>query len=224
MGTPPACRPECTISSECSFDKACVNQKCVDPCPGSCGQNTICQVRNHAPICSCNNGYTGDPFSRCYPIPRELSVRNNVVFFNQFMNSTIAPPTIVQQQSIREPCLPSPCGPNSQCRNINGHSSCSCLVNYFGVPPNCRPECTTNTECLPSLACINNRCLDPCPGSCAYNAQCTVRNHIPTCVCPEGYGGDAFTSCQLLPPRKFQNNLRSFYSVLCIFYYQPSHL
>jgi hypothetical protein len=72
VGSPPACRPECVVSSECPLDKACFNQKCSNPCPGPCGQNAKCQVNNHSPICSCNQGYTGDPFSRCYPIPREL--------------------------------------------------------------------------------------------------------------------------------------------------------
>lgn len=31
-----------------------------------CGVNAQCQVVNHNPICSCYNGYTGDPFVRCF--------------------------------------------------------------------------------------------------------------------------------------------------------------
>lgn len=62
---PPNCRPECSVSSECSQDKACVNQKCIDPCPGTCGSNARCNVLNHSPICSCPSGYTGDPFVQC---------------------------------------------------------------------------------------------------------------------------------------------------------------
>lgn len=53
------------VSSECSQDKTCINQKCVDPCPGTCGQNARCHVTNHSPICSCSPGFTGDPFIRC---------------------------------------------------------------------------------------------------------------------------------------------------------------
>jgi hypothetical protein len=71
-GTPPGCRPECVVSSECSFDKACVNQKCVNPCTSStCGTNAICRVNNHSPICSCNNGFTGNPFFVCNKIQRK---------------------------------------------------------------------------------------------------------------------------------------------------------
>lgn len=53
------------VSSECTQDKACINQKCSDPCPGTCGLQARCQVVNHNPICSCSPGYTGDPFTRC---------------------------------------------------------------------------------------------------------------------------------------------------------------
>ena len=64
-GSPPNCRPECIISSECSLSTACISQKCADPCPGVCGSNARCQVVNHNPICQCPAGYVGDPFVRC---------------------------------------------------------------------------------------------------------------------------------------------------------------
>lgn len=54
------------MSSDCTQDKACANQKCIDPCPGTCGINAKCQVINHSPICSCLPDYVGDPFVRCF--------------------------------------------------------------------------------------------------------------------------------------------------------------
>lgn len=33
------CRPECVQNSECDQSKACVNNKCKDPCPGVCPVN-----------------------------------------------------------------------------------------------------------------------------------------------------------------------------------------
>ena len=66
IGSPPNCRPECVVNSDCPSDKACINRKCQDPCPGLCGVNAYCNVRNHVPICICNQGYIGDPFSQCY--------------------------------------------------------------------------------------------------------------------------------------------------------------
>lgn len=98
-----------------------------------------------------------------------------------------------------DPCIPSPCGPNSQCRNVNDNPSCSCLRNYVGPPPNCRPECVANADCPSNLACINEKCRDPCPGSCGVKAICEVRNHNAICTCPTGYSGDSFVSCYLKP-------------------------
>lgn len=80
IGTPPSCRPECVVSSECSQNKACVNQKCIDPCIGTCGLNTRCQVVNHNPICSCSPGFTGDPFASCNKIQRKNCIKNVWLF------------------------------------------------------------------------------------------------------------------------------------------------
>ena len=46
----PNCRPECLSNSDCDSSKACLRQKCVDPCPGSCGLNSQCHVRSHSPV------------------------------------------------------------------------------------------------------------------------------------------------------------------------------
>lgn len=59
------CRPECVVNSECPHDKACIRSKCVDPCPGVCGQEALCDVHYHLPMCSCPPGYTGDAFVLC---------------------------------------------------------------------------------------------------------------------------------------------------------------
>lgn len=71
IGSPPNCRPECTTNIDCRKDLACINRKCTDPCPGSCGLNAQCTVINHVPNCACLNGYTGNPFTLCTQIPRK---------------------------------------------------------------------------------------------------------------------------------------------------------
>uniref|UniRef100_A0A182TBL0 EGF-like domain-containing protein n=1 Tax=Anopheles maculatus TaxID=74869 RepID=A0A182TBL0_9DIPT len=100
---------------------------------------------------------TGDPFSRCYEI-------------------VTTPPPLAEP---RDPCYPSPCGINARCRPANGGTAiCECIENYFGNPyETCRPECVSNGDCQKSLACINNRCKDPCPGVCGRNADCSVPHH-----------------------------------------------
>lgn len=126
---------------------------------------------NHNPICSCAHGYTGDPFSRCYK-----------------------PAVEIPKETIN-PCVPTPCGPNADCKVVGESPACSCLPNYFGAPPHCRPECTINSECPSNRACMNQRCIDPCPGSCGINTQCSVINHTPSCTCNEHYTGDPFQGC-----------------------------
>ena len=63
------CQPECTNDAGCPLQRACIGQKCRDPCPGSCGVDAECFVVNHAPICTCPAGYTGDPMTQCAPEP-----------------------------------------------------------------------------------------------------------------------------------------------------------
>lgn len=106
--------------------------------------------------------------------------------------STAVPPVV-------DPCYPSPCGPNSQCRD----GICTCLPEYQGDPyAGCRPECVLNTECPRNRACIRNKCDDPCPGTCGQGATCYVLNHIPSCSCPEGFAGDPYLVCIPAPRKK----------------------
>lgn len=170
MGSPPTCRPECVTSEQCPLNRACLNLKCIDPCPGTCGINAQCQVVNHNPICSCLQKYSGDPFTRCQIIKEEPVVSINV-------------------------CQPSPCGPNAKCEDINGAPRCTCLPNFISTPPNCRPECVSNSECPSHFACINQKCSDPCPGICGINAECRVVAHTPNCICLQGHTGNPFHTC-----------------------------
>ena len=203
IGSPPACRPECTVSTECTTNRACINRKCSDPCPGVCGLNSQCVVKNHSPICICKAGLTGDPFTTCFDIPCEygnifyvFELQKNQFLLLKNLNIIVLPDSPV----VADPCVPSPCGLFSTCRNIGGISECSCINDYIGSPPNCHPECTINSECTSNMACLRQKCRDPCPGSCGLNAYCTVINHIPRCTCTEGFSGNPFRSC--IPPRK----------------------
>ena len=174
----------CFSIADCPTDKACVQQKCRDVCAGACGSNTQCRVIHHSPQCTCLHGYQGDPFSGCTPIP--------------------PPPIEPVREEVRNPCVPSPCGPNAKCVEKNGAGACVCLPEYFGDPyTGCRPECVINSDC-PSVekACIRNKCVNPCiPSPCGYQAECVVVNHVPTCNCLPSYTGDPFSACS--PIRKF---------------------
>lgn len=112
------------------------------------------------------------------------------------------PPTAIA------PCDPSPCGPNSNCRVLSEHAVCSCQTGFIGVPPSCRPECTGSSECSQNKACVNNKCIDPCPGTCGQNTKCLVVNHNPICSCSNGYTGDPFVHCAKIESMcKFQSSI-----------------
>lgn len=179
VGMPPMCQPECVGNSDCSQELTCVNQKCINPCQGSCGVGATCFVVNHNPLCTCDTGKTGDPFLACGEI-------------NEGKTPTKPPPG-------DNPCLPSPCGPNSVCEIKSNHPVCSCQPNYSGTPPYCRPECIISQECPSNQACINEKCVDPCKNACGSNAKCDVVNHTPLCSCLEGFKGDAFIGCVTVP-------------------------
>lgn len=125
---------------------------------------------------------------------------------------------LVFPDKAEDPCLPTPCGPNSKCKVINSVPVCSCLPNYIGRAPNCRPECTLSTECPSNSACVNNKCVDPCLGSCGYNAVCNVINHLPNCLCQTGYSGDPYSGCNItrkhfgISVYKTKINLNNLYS------------
>lgn len=115
----------------------------------------------------------------------------------------------VLETTVRDNCNPSPCGQNAQCNN----GLCSCTNEYIGDPYiECRPECVLNTDCANNLACIRNKCADPCPGVCGPGANCNVFNHIPMCSCPSGTTGNALILCQTaigIDNKKLQSKILS---------------
>lgn len=150
--------------------------KCKDPCIGTCGENAECRVVSHTPVCICFMGYIGDPFTSCHIEPMKQ---------------------IIEQYS---PCTPSPCGPNAVCKELNNAGSCVCKEDYIGNPyEGCRPECVLNSDCPSNKACLRNKCEDPCPGTCGQNSDCQVISHLPSCTCRQGYTGDPFRYCNIIP-------------------------
>lgn len=78
----------------------------------------------------------------------------------------------------------------------NNLAICTCLPNYLGSPPYCRAECTTSEDCPNDLACLQQKCKNPCLGVCGRGAQCEVFKHHAVCTCPQGYTGNSFESCE----------------------------
>lgn len=181
-------RPECTRNSECSNDRTCFEEICVNPCDlGSCGVNSRCQVLLHRAVCVCNEGFTGNPQQYC----REIGCRGD--------DECALSQSCINQNCI-DVCEVTQCGLNAICRSDGYHKSrCVCPEGFLGSPNHqcVHPECTSDIECASFLSCRNNKCTDPC--NCAPSAQCNVFNHRAECRCPPGFIGDAYTSCTKKP-------------------------
>ena len=57
----------CDNNDECPEHTACRNRLCINPCAydDPCASNAICIVTNHNPVCTCPDGYIGDPSISC---------------------------------------------------------------------------------------------------------------------------------------------------------------
>ena len=81
-----------------------------------------------------------------------------------------------------------------------------------GIPPSCRPECVSSSECELSKACKNNRCVNPCSdANCGINSNCRVISHAPICTCKEKYQGDPFVRCYPEERKSFFLLINSFF-------------
>lgn len=178
---------------------ACIQYKCRDPCPGICAPNGICQVVNHLPSCYCPPGLTGNAYVNCIEklegmFSKKLRLLKFIYgYVSRFVTKDIL--VFITDVVKPTPCTPSPCGPNSLCREVNAQAICTCQIDFMGTPPNCRPECTINSECASDKACVNRKCVNPCVNQCARNANCRVIAHNPICSCQDRFTGDPFTNC-----------------------------
>lgn len=199
-----------------------MNNKCIEPCPGVCGFQALCTVINHSPVCSCPQPLVGDPFVLCQNKPADKPTdpctptpcnANGQCRVLNGVATCIYPECVINQdcprdkacysQKCRDPCRDS-CGVNALCNVINHKAVCYCPSNFIGSPEvQCtlqeeRPkvECLQDSECTNDKACINSRCINPCSGNiCGDNAECHAQLHRAVCTCRNGFTGNAQTSC-----------------------------
>ena len=196
-------RPECTTDPECPDHLACIREKCQNPCfTTTCGVNAECRVQRHRAVCICRPGYEGDPYRICeerkiYPFCTPESEFYRFLSFLQCLagckSDDECPLTqACIQRECQDPCPYEQCGIKAFC-TVNRHrAKCQCPPGHKGSPyVECRPyECLTDPECPTTLACRNEKCVDPC--DCAANADCEARNHRGICTCRPGYTGDPY--------------------------------
>jgi hypothetical protein len=199
-------RPECTSDPECPEQLACIREKCQNPCfTSTCGVNAQCTVKRHRAVCICNSGYEGDPYRICEE--RKICSHNQlgVQFYSYLLyvagckSDDECPLTqACIQRECQDPCPFEQCGRKATCSTRSHRARCQCPPGHKGSPyVECKPyECLNDPECHDTLACRNEKCVDPC--QCAANAKCEAKGHRGICTCNPGYRGDAyFAGCEL---------------------------
>ena len=183
---------ECRKNSDCPQDKACLSENCINPCVGaSCGQNALCEAISHRAKCTCASGLQGNPYVACLPVgcsrDSDCQDREQCDLTNQ---------------KCKELCSGNRCATGAECFARNHREICSCIPPLEGdggvfctspIEADPEPECRLDHDCPPKMACIQERCQNPCQSAnpCQQGKLCdVVSSHsgrpIVACSCPEG--------------------------------------
>lgn len=178
--------PGCISNDDCPFNEACINRLCRNPC--DCGTNAACFVQNHRPVCSCKEGFEGNPNIACHTIGCRT-------------DSECESGKACVNGNCINPCLiDDPCGINAECRVLGNRAECHCLSGYRGNPyDRCTiVGCRSNNDCPSDRQCINAQCINPCiyDNPCSPKAECRVQNHMALCRCPIGFIGNPYIDCR----------------------------
>lgn len=170
---------------DCPADANCVNNRCVNPCDGACGINSLCKIVGRKAICICPDGYEnvqgGNACKKriltcSSEFDCEGDICSNGQCFAACMNSS--------QCDLGESCIKNFCV--TQCSK---HSQCG--IGQACVSGQCLVGCRSNEDCPSDESCVNNNCVNPCQATrvCGPNAICTRINHSTKCECPPGFEG-----------------------------------
>ena len=179
---------ECVLDSDCRIDQICHNHKCINPClvDNPCAVNAECRPINHQSSCFCPPGLQGDPYVDCKSVE---------CLINQDCPQDKA---CIQNRCVN-PCLHDPpCAPTADCRVRQHSASCVCPPGTIGNPfvlcsPREEPvvtevpECVVDTDCPSGMACLDQDCKNPCYElePCDKTAFCEVIDTAPfrTMIC-----------------------------------------
>ncbi len=206
----------CRSDTDCPSDKTCMRRNCINPClvRNPCAYNAECYAQNHKAQCRCPAGYVGDPRKAC-ELP---GCRSD----DQCPN-----PLACRNRECVDPCLlNNPCARSAQCVSKDHRANCRCPLGFFGDPyveckPEPQPECKIDSDCPSRLACINERCQNPCPiiRPCHPSAECRVVDTVPVrtmiCMCPDGHVVDRNAQClpsKLCLPQKLKKRTKILYN------------
>ncbi|XP_037773775.1 fibropellin-1-like [Penaeus monodon] len=123
----PTVPPGCTSDFDCIETKVCYDRDCKDPCglANPCAAKATCTTVSHRPVCTCNPGYSGNPYVFCGVDNISTGCRGD-----GDCPSTQA----CINNDCRYPCEDDPCGINAECINSEHSAQCRCRNGFQGDP------------------------------------------------------------------------------------------
>lgn len=136
----PNCKSECRSNAECPMHMACLNQFCKNPCVDEmCGENAMCKVKMHKPVCECKQNYTGNPFVKCFHTNHMQKFLRSISYECK-RDDECAGNRACMHGACKSPCNEAYCGVKAECRVFNHVPNCFCHVGYTGDPRHaCHP-------------------------------------------------------------------------------------
>ena len=192
------CPVVCGVNAKCrvvKYNPTCTCNPVIyeDSCvPNSCVPNAECRERqNHSPLCKCDPGFIGDPFSAlCTCLP---GLQGNPCIECKPERS-INPDCPLNLVCIRNKCK-GPCpgvwGVHARCSVQNHSTLCKFDSGFIGDPFSaCYPPPTTPPPPEPTVS-------DPCdPNPCGLNALARPSDDRCIFSCPPGLQGDPYVQCK----------------------------
>ncbi len=110
---------ECNVNTDCSTNRACIQNHCMDPClfDNVCAPTAICSTANHIASCACPPGYVGNPQVSCSPKGPPLPVETEE---ECQIDSDCPSGRACLDHTCRNPCFElSPCASTAICSVVD---------------------------------------------------------------------------------------------------------
>lgn len=160
---------KCSSNDDCSDDEQCQQDingipKCVKLCENQpCGRNAFCTGITHKPICTCMEGFLGDPIKGC---DKKECDSDTDCSGDKYCDNNMCKIACLTKNN---------CGENSICSSENHKHICYCQPGFTGDPVK---GCTEINQCE----------IKPC----GNGAECISTRNSAKCVCPEGTVGNPY--------------------------------
>lgn len=181
------CRPKdlCSSDIDCGSLEVCRLSPagikvCVDGCADDpCGANARCSVSNHFVVCSCQEGFTGQPDSKAVGC-QEIQAGRVCTHPGQCI--------IIDKDTGYD--KDERCTSDTNCNPAEVCEEGKCILG-----------CRRDSDCTFDKACFNSKCVNPCSVQtpCGVNAECQPVVHRPRCTCLAKYTGNSYDYCSPIP-------------------------